>query len=147
MEEKKGFRVVVSPHPDDEIFCLSELKRGVDEVIYVTETEGGRDLEAINLARELMFRPIFCHGLKGLSVNITFLHDYSGTTLFIPKSVEGDHPMHRLVSWFVRQIAETRKIKIIEYHIDTNKITEEMKWYINKFYPSQKWLLDEEERI
>ena len=139
--------MIIAPHPDDELWLLNVLKKGVDEVIYVTETDGGRDLEAIRLAQHLRFRPVFCHGLEGLSTYLSNLDNTPDTVIYIPEDIPGDHPMHRLVARTIDPYQLVRKYTIYRYRIDINNITGGMKKYIKDFYPSQRWLLDEEERI
>jgi len=135
-------KIIIVPHPDDEFFVLEELKKGIDEVVYVVETCGGRDVEAINVAKHYKFRPVFCHGLLGLEAYLMACK--KEFTIIAPLDVIGDHPMHRLVANLVERAREHIEFDYVPYVIDVDNLSIADKELIAKFYPSQKWILYEE---
>jgi hypothetical protein len=129
-------KVIISPHPDDEIlFALEDLLlKGIDEVVYVEEVLGGRDKEAIECAKKFKFRPVFIHGLEGLSV---YLDTLSNKDIVIATN-DSKHILHKLVYDIVKKKAKERKYKLITRKIKVDYFKLE---YIKEIYKSQNWLL------
>ncbi len=132
-------RIIIAPHPDDELWCLDEIKKGVDAVVYAGETQGRRDYEAIQMGERFKFRPVFCHGLFGLSIYLLNLS--SEDIVWAPKINPGEHPLHVLVNKMVCEIANKVGFTIMGYTIDIENITSEQKEIIEDIYKSQVWLI------
>lgn len=135
--------IVISPHPDDELIgVFSLIKRGlIDKVIYLDVTPI-RHRHARQAGRELGFS-VEVIKFKNL---YTFLEKNPSHIYLVPDATDR-HPLHKAVN----SAAKFSGCKLGYYSVDmvasfirelSEKQKEEKRKTLNKFYPDQRPLWD-----